>query len=227
MKNKKLKIEPISLFSHELKTPLSSLKLAVHLLEKNCKSEKDKKIIQLMHDEIDQMIHFICNHLDLKILKEKKEFLNLEWHSWNKIVSKVLKTFQLMTQEKNITFKVNSNSEFEAFIDSTWMTQALKNLLSNAIKFSPENSEILIDYNLKDTGFECSVVNQKEEKNLENFFPKSEKTSQFLLKNTGFGLTITKMIIENHGGSLSVHSNEKKIKFSFFIPKAQLIKQSA
>ena len=230
MRSKKLKIEPISLFSHELKTPLSSLKLSLHLLEQNCKSEKDKKIIKIMQEEIDQMGQFICNHLDLKILQGNKELINFEWYPWNEIISKVLKTFQLISREKNITLKVDSDSEFEAFIDPTWLSQALENLLSNAIKFSLKNTTVFINYKLKTTGFECSVTNQGEDsENFKNLLFKPEKEKQFFLKSTGLGLTIAKTIIENHGGSLSFHSNKdkKETKFSFFIPKAQPIKQSA
>ncbi len=230
MKNKKLKIEPITLFSHELKTPLSSLKLAIHLLEKNCKSKKDKELIALMQDEINHMTNFICNHLDLQIIKEKKDLINLEWHPWNKIILKVLKNFQLLTLEKNITLKVLSDLEFESFIDPTWLAQALENLLSNAIKFSPKNSTVLIDYKLKEEGFECFITNQGEiENNIKNLFSKSNKENLFFLKDTGFGLTISKMIIESHSGSLSIHSNKdkKETTISFFIPKAQPIKKSA
>jgi len=207
---KKLKIDPIIWFSHELKTPLSSLKLAIHLLKK----KTDLKTIDLMEQEIDHMIHLVCNHLDVQMLHQEIE-MKFDWHSVDEILSKVLNRFQLLLQKKNLKVKLNSHINCEAYIDDVWFHQVFENLLSNAVKFAPNRSTINIHYELQNKGITYSIHNKFQHHSLGH------------LKSTKLGLQIVQQIIEHHKGSFQFQKNKQDFRVSFWIPKAHPIKKTA
>ena len=227
--------DPLSLFSHELKTPLSTLKMGLDLLKKNPAAPKNKKTLQLMEEELNWLIAFIENQLDFKLLKEKKDLLKQEWSCWKPSLSSALRSCRLNARGKNILFQVNGNEEmsgladFEVFMDPEWMTQALKNLLFNALRFAPENSRIFIDYRLLPEGeLECSVTDEgqgfseKDQSRLfEMFYTGEEPRGR---ERAGLGLAIVKTIVEAHGGSVKAFSSKETGKGASFrvqIPKVR------
>lgn len=240
MKLNKFKIDPISLFSHELKTPVSSLKLGLDILNRSPQSEKNKEIIDLMNEELNRLIGFISNQLDLKILEQKKDLIELDWQSWDKLLADTLKSLHLIAQKKQISFKVQNktNKSFEVFADATWLAKALTNILANALKFSSKNSKIFINYELTNKGFKCSIkdqgvgLSQEQQKTLfKNFKASNKKTEndKVFLENTGLGLLIVRDVIAGHGGFLEVKSDGKNqgTVISFYLPKFREFSKSA
>ena len=234
MKDKDWKIDPISLFSHELKTPLSSLQMGLELLEKDF--EKYKELLPLIKSELKGIIEFITDNLDLRFIQEKKELLQPEWESFGKVLSKACSSFEFITQKENIRFDIKTDNklDFEVFMDSEWIICLLKNLLSNAINFSPKNSTIFIEYGFKDkSSFICSIRDQgpgldDNQKVFELFYKTAAKPKQGL-KNTGLGLSIAKAIVTAQGGQISAFSEfqGKGSVFCFTLPKARILKQTA
>ena len=235
MKNKDWKIDPISLFSHELKTPLSSLKLGLSLLEKDF--EKHKDILFLMKEEVEKMIDFIMDNLDLRYIQEKKDLFQWEWKNFEPILSQACSSLKLIAQNENITFhtkNLKGNGSIELFMDSSWIRCLLKNLLSNAVQFSPKNSQIFIEYGCNNNkNFTCSIKDKgtglSDDENIFDPFYKSSWPSKNL-KNTGLGLSIAKAIVEAHGGRIKAFSSPQAHQgttFQFTLPQARFIKQSA
>ena len=229
--SKKLKLDLVSLFSHELKTPLSSLKIAVELLKED-PSQKD--ILNLMEDELNKMISFIQNHLDTSISKQKKNFYNLKWEPWDETIQRVALSFSLILKKHQIHLKIdhNSFSNLEVFMDSVWLEQLLKNLISNAIKESPKNGTIYLSYKIiENDQLEVSV--RDEGKGLfsskEDFIkPQSQKSSFGELRNTGLGLIISQEIAQAHGAELKVKlSNKRGGFFLFSLPQIRKLQKSA
>ena len=221
------KIDPLSLFSHELKTPLSSLKLGLSLLEKDF--EKHKKLLPLMQGELEAMIDFITDNLDLRFIQKKKDMFQWEWRSFDSLILKACSSFKLIAQKKDIVFKIERpKHEPELFVDVSWMLSLLGNLLSNALKFSPNKGKIFIQYGLDDKkrAFVCSVRDEgpglKDSKKVFDSCYEGQT-----IKGSGLGLSISKAIIEAHGGSLSASSIKEGSLFCFVLPKARLIKPSA
>ena len=232
MEDKDWKIDPLSLFSHELKTPLSSLKLGLSLLEKDF--EEHKKLLPLMQSELEGMIDFITDNLDLRFIQKKKDMFQWEWRDFNSLLSKSCASFKLIAQKRNVVFEVERpKPEPELFVDVSWMLRLLGNLLSNALKFSPKSGKIFIKYALDDKkrAFVCSIRDEgpglTDSKKVFDLFYKNPagKTGQ----SSGLGLGISKAIIEAHGGSLSASSGDegKGSLFRFILPKARLLKPSA
>ena len=235
MKKTKWEIDPISLFSHELKTPLSSLKLALSLLEKNF--EKNKDLLPLLQSEVDRMIDFIIDNLDLRFIQEQKDLLQPEWKSFDSLLSQVCSSFHIIAQREKVRFEIKrmADSDFELFMDSRWISSVLENLLSNAIQHSPKNSRIFIEYGLeKGSSFYCSIRDEgpglpDSEKIFKKFYTKPSNIKKGL-KNTGLGLSITKAIITAHEGHISAVAGSDSSKgslFRFVLPNIRLLKKTA
>ena len=232
MKSKKIKIDPVSLFSHELKTPISALKLALSVISKSSQTEKNKELIDLMDEELDRMTNFICQQLDFKMLENKTDKMDFEWVSWQEVLDKVLKSFLLISKKKNIMIDVQSDKHYEVLADGTWLRQALENVLSNAIKFSKENSKITINYGPTEQGFKISIKDQgigltKEE---QNKILKSKKESDgVLMRGTGLGLHIIQNVILDHKGQVEIHSEGKNkgTMISIYLPEYRALEESA
>ena len=234
MKNKNWKIDPISLFSHELKTPLSSLRLGLSLLEKDF--EKHKEILYLMKEEVERMIDFITDNLDLRYIQEKKDLFQFEWMAFEPILLKVCDSLKLIAQRENVSFHIKKPEEadFEIFIDTSWFNRLLENLLSNAIKFSPKNGRVFIEYSYDNKkGFIFSIRDEgvglpDHEKVFDPFY-KTSLYSKKNLKNTGLGLSIAKAIVLAHGGQIEAFAKPetKGTTFHFVLPKLRFLKQSA
>ena len=241
MKNKKWQIDPISLFSHELKTPLSSLKLGLSLLEKDF--NKHKHLLYLMIEEVDKAIDFITDNLDLRFIQQKKDLFQFAWKQWPPLLKTSCLALQQIAKKQNVTFNIKAlkQQNFEILMDSSWMICVLKNILSNAVLFSPKNSTVVIEYSFDNKkGFVCLVKDSgpgiSDAKQIFNSFytltPSSGTTTkqrQKSVKNTGLGLSIAKAIVERHGGSISAFSipNKKGAVFRFVLPQVRPIKQVA
>ena len=229
MKSFKFKIDPISLFSHELKTPLSSLQLALSLLEKDFENNKD--LLPLMREELEYLSQFITDNLDLRVLQNKKELFNFKWQSFDLLLEKTCSSLRLLAKKAEIRFDVQNNFHgWELFIDESWMFRALYNLLSNALNFSSPNSSIVIKFGFNQAkDFYCSVANQTEQsidtkKVFDVFYTKNFKQK---VKGTGLGLSLVQAIVKAHKGQIKAESKNQEVLFYFTLPKVRELKKSA
>lgn len=233
MKKKHWKIDPISLFSHELKTPLSSLRLAIGLLEKDF--NKHKNMLGLMKGEVEKMIAFITDNLDLRFIQERKDLFQWEWKNFESILSETLSSLKILAQKEQVSFHVKKdklNKELELFIDSSWMKRLLENLLSNAICFSPQAGKIYIEYGLNSKNrFFFSVKDEGpgilDSKKVFDPFYKQALSGKKNFKNTGLGLSIAQAIVSAHGGNIKATALTQGTEFCFTLPKVRILKQSA
>ena len=212
--------------SHELKTPLSTLKLNVELLKKTASSEQQKGL-NMMEEEINWMIQFISDTLDLSQV-QKKNLFNLYQHKWGAWVDS-LKVFfekqasiwhnpihwergEMWLDPKPFhTPKNNSvgKEELEVLIDPLYMRQALLNLIMNAIQHSSENSSVEVFWHRgsKDTlkvyvADQGSGIAKSDLNKIFKPFQKSRLYRRTKIRGSGLGLSIAKKIIEEHGGSI-------------------------
>lgn len=239
MKEKKWEIDPVSLFSHELKTPLSSLRIGLSLLEKDLSNpknlQKHKELFQLMQEEVERMIDFIKDNLDLRFIQNKKDLLQWEWINFKTLIPQVCSSLKLIAQAYNIGFdiKEKSKEDFEVFADPVWIKHVLENLLVNAICFSPNNGKVSIEYGLTEkNSFFCFIRDEgpglPKNQNVFDLFYKRSSPFKRDLKNTGLGLNIAKEILLAHGGHISAFSEKEKpgAVFHFELPKTRLFKQA-
>lgn len=218
LKNEKkylLDIDLLSFVSHELKTPLSILKLNVEMLKKQIPPEQ-KKIIEIMNTEVDWMIQFISDTLDMKKIDNTIN-LNLSWYKWNHWVQKIQNSLENTVNLYKGNLKLHfSDKETEVYMDPFYIKQVLLNLVLNAIEHSPKNSTVEISWEqTKNKKLKIQVTDQgpgitpdSGNKIFEPFYKEREKTNH-LIKGSGLGLTIAKKIIQAHGESISAFNRPK------------------
>lgn len=237
--SKKIFMDPLSLFSHELKTPISSLKLALDLIKREHTSLEDKKeLMELMDQEIDRMMTFINNTLDFRLLQERGDLIRCKWEFWGDTIEQSIKSFELPFRKKGIRWKIENLSEdVEVFMDSLWIKQVLNNLISNALKHSPDHSIILITscitssgslrLSVKDEG--RGVLTEEKKSLFEAFYNNKQVKDGGLFKNTGLGLAIAHAIIEKHQGIMDFLSSDQEqgSLFYFELPKVRQAKKTA
>jgi signal transduction histidine kinase len=205
----------IATVSHELKTPLASIRMSLKLLEDSRVGEvngEQKQLIQNIDADTHRLLQITAELLDAAQAETGK--LNLHFgntHPKN-IVEYAVKAIRSLAEQKQIAIIVNCNDKLpEVMADLDKTTWVLINLLSNAIKYSPENGAITLDVKKKHNQIEFAVKDDGrgiDDKYLARIFERyfripgaeADKTG------TGLGLAIAKDFIEAQGGSIGVES---------------------
>lgn len=205
----------VSTVSHDLKTPLTSIKIFAEMLLENEKnlSDKSKNHLEIIEGETDRLTRLINNVLDFsKIERGIKDYSFREIH-FNQIIKNVIERMQYTLKMKGFILKTNL-SDFNDLIygDADAITEATENIISNAIRFSSDHKEITIaTYNqnvfasveVTDNGI---GINQSDFKNIFNPFFRSEDAKLKKIEGTGLGLPIVKHIMEEHNGKIEIKS---------------------
>jgi signal transduction histidine kinase len=205
----------VSTVSHDLKTPLTSIKIFTEILLEKEKglSDKSKTHLEIIEGETDRLTRLINNVLDFsKIEKGVKEYYLREIY-FNKTIKKVV---ELMRYTLNMQgFKLESDfmqTDLMINADEDAITQAVENLISNAIRFSSSKKVIRVQTYLINS-FACVSVKDKgigiaqsEFKKIFDPFYRSDSAKAKKIEGTGLGLPIVKHILEEHGGKISVES---------------------
>jgi signal transduction histidine kinase len=207
----KLKDEFVSTVSHELKTPLTSMRLHLSLLEKQGDvSPKQQDTIALVQKENRRLTMLINDLLDLSKLENKKITLKLTRTNLNALVQDTL--YNNIAEEKKITLTNNIPEEIMVALDEDRFKQVIINLYSNAIKFTPSGGDISFsakqhktfwEFMIKDNGIGIPKDKQKL------LFTKFFQVENYLTRQqggTGLGLAIVKHIIDLHHGKISISS---------------------
>lgn len=224
----RMKSDLISIVSHELRSPLTSIKGYVDLLitgDLGAIPEGMKNYLSIVSSNANRLAALIDDMLDLSRIETGK--LNM---SFGKVDIKYLCDFVFLTmkpqaEQKKLQFSVQVDEGLSVSGDQERLQQALTNLVSNAIKYTPnagsvtirahqKNGLVIID--VEDSGLGISPDNQK--KLFQKFFRvKNEMTRN--IGGTGLGLCIAKSIVEAHDGCIELESEEGKGSlFSLILP---------
>ncbi len=225
----KQKDEFLDTVAHELKTPITGIRAATELLldedddmPKEIKTQFLKNILQ----DSDRLGRLINNILDFEKLETGRIDLNLKLNNLQKTIKKVLTSISQLAAKKGVKLINKNPRELFLVFDEDKIHQVLTNLLSNALKFCPtEKGEIIIDYRLVNE--EVEVVIEDNGKGIleEDFsyifdkFYQSKNQNTIKPEGSGFGLAITKQIVEKHNGKIWAEKDQKSgAKFVFTIP---------
>jgi two-component system, NtrC family, sensor histidine kinase GlrK len=222
-----MKSEFISVVSHELKTPLTSMKEAANLLMDGIGGEldgKQKRLISIMDQGINRLLQIINELLDMSRLEAGLLRLDLVQNDMRLIVAEFVAEIMPYSQNKgiNLTFK-NPDSACMASVDKNKILQVLTNLTHNAIKYSEDGGEVAIRLNRQGTEFTIEVQDHGKgipEEDIPLIFEKfyQSKTTRGH-SGIGLGLAIAKHIVEAHGGKIHAQSRVGKGSvFYFSIP---------
>jgi two-component system CheB/CheR fusion protein len=221
------KDEFIGVASHELKTPLTSLKGYIQLLEyvENLPQEATTYISKAVAS-VNKLQHLIDELLDAsKIeagkLKFSKDILNL-----TDLVDMCIENSNCMYQVRQIKRELNPG--IKVYGNAERLEQVLMNLINNAVKYSPEDKEIIVraksDLNsaiVSVTDFGIGMSESDQRKIFERFYRVDGHESS--TPGLGVGLYIASKIIQEHGGEISVRSKlHEGSEFSFSLPLANV-----
>ncbi|WP_316770306.1 hybrid sensor histidine kinase/response regulator [Pedobacter frigiditerrae] len=219
------KDEFISIASHELKTPLTSVKGYVQLLERSVNkgdTETVKKHLAKAQIQLEKLNSLIADLLDISKIESGKLKFNKQNFSIDQLLDNVIEVMHQSNPEFKIHKKGIANCEI--FGDEMRVEQVIVNFLTNAIKYSPGTSEIELTINVKDEQLYVAVkdygIGMLPEQLAHVFdkFYRVEETSQ-RFQGLGIGLYISSEIIKRHGGQVGVNSTYGKgSEFYFLMP---------
>ena len=211
----KVKNEFLANISHELRTPLNSILGFSDILGTQLYGNLNPKQEEYVND-----IKISATHL-LGMINEVLDMSKIEANAmkvvksafWiSRAVDEVANILSPLAQKKNVKLIKNMDVDFEVFADYQKIQQILYNLVSNAIKYSPENDEVEISVNSDDENFRILVhdngigIDKKYHGKIFAKFVQLDSAYTKKESSTGLGLTITKELVELHGGKISLIS---------------------
>jgi two-component system, NtrC family, sensor histidine kinase KinB len=219
----------ISTVSHQLKTPLTSLQMAIHLLltEKvGPVIPKQAELLVVARDESDRLQTIIDNLLDLSRMESGKMRMSFEALSPSTLVLEGVEPFRRPAQDRGILLTTDVPPELPAVrADSRQLGYVFSNLLSNALKFTPPGGRIAVSvadggdytsFSVTDSG--KGIPTAYRERIFEKF---TEIPGEEGEKGAGLGLSIVREIILAHGGEITVESAAGEgAAFTFTLEKA-------
>lgn len=212
------KSEFLSIASHELRTPMTSIKGSLSLLRGGVMGPLDetvKRLIQIAEKETDRLVRLINDLLDLAKIEARSFNLQRTWVNLDDLLEKSLEGLLGLSQSAGVRLKMSTPStSIEIFADPDRLQQIITNLVSNAIKFSPRDGlvEVAASINpghvlLIEVRDEGRGISEEDQLHIFERFSQASNSANPLVKGTGLGLAIAKAMIEEHGGEIGVNSH--------------------
>jgi len=222
----------ISTVSHQLKTPLTSIRMAIHLLlEERVGSltEKQAELLVAAREDSDRLSNILNNLLDISRIESGKAHLEFRAISPRSMALEGIEPFRRAVQDQGISLEVDVPNDLpEVWADLTRINHVFGNLLSNALKYTPPGGNMTISatadeewvqFSVSDTG--RGIPSKYLPRIFEQFFRVPTLGQE---TGAGLGLAIVKEIVEAHGGSVRVESQEGKgSTFTFTLKRADRI----
>jgi signal transduction histidine kinase/CheY-like chemotaxis protein len=234
----RMKSEFVAVVSHEVRTPLTSIKGSLELLGDerfHVLPPPQKELLSICQANTERLITLINDILDFSKLESSKLSLNFETVEVGRIVPEAVDNIKNLAAMKGVAIDIHMEGSagiIEA--DPMRVAQVITNLLGNAIKFSPENGRIEVwargtdeeaTVDIKDYG---KGISQRDLSRLFQRFAQLDSSTTRKAGGTGLGLVISKGIVEQHNGRIWVESAiGKGSTFSFSLPRVRVPSASA
>lgn len=200
--------------SHELKTPITTIKSYAETLMEYDDIEKEVayKFLSVIDDECDRMTRIVQDLLQLSNLDYNKRNWNKVEYPVDKLINDVCLKLDFAFKDKNQELDLNIEKIPDFTIDKDGIEQVILNIVSNAIKYTPENGKISIlakeednmaVITVKDNG--VGIPEEDKARIFERFY-RVDKGRSRDLGGTGLGLSIARQIVEAHGGQIKLKS---------------------
>lgn len=219
----------ISTVSHQLKTPLTSIRMAIHLLLDEKVGPLTPKQVELLlaAQEDSELLHRILSKL-LDISRIESGRIQMAFHpvSPHTLVMDTVEPFRRAAQEGGIEMEINIPHDLpDVCVDMGQIGHVYSNLLSNALRYTTPGGKITVTAEMEDpmvrffvTDTGSGIPHQFLQRIFEQFYRVPDQKSE---TGTGLGLAIAKEIVEAHGGNINVESQEGRgTTFSFTLKRA-------
>ena len=216
----------IAMASHELKTPLTSLKAYLQLLESKLAGTSDpfiKTAVAKSGKQVNKMTALIRGFLDLSRLEPGQLLLNRTDFDINRMIAETISESRILNQTH--VLRSESSGELMVNADRAKIGQVISNLISNAVKYSPKGSHVIIQSRKQTDSIQVSVADEgigiklKERDKIFQRFYRSEDEEMRNISGFGIGLYLSSEIIQRHKGKIWVESEEGKgSTFYFSLP---------
>lgn len=227
----KMRSEFVANVSHELKTPITSVKgFAETLLSGDVPDEATaKQFMQIIYDESERLNRLITDLLELSKIEKQAMPLNITEVNLNEIIGNSTQTISKFARDKNITLHLPSDENpIYVEADEDRLGQIVLNLVANAVNYTSDNGDIYIDaeersskvvLTVRDTGM--GIPEEALDRLFERFY-RVDKARSRHSGGTGLGLAIVKHLVESHEGKIYVKSVEGVgSTFTVELPKTQ------
>ncbi|MCW4451326.1 hybrid sensor histidine kinase/response regulator [Kaistella sp. BT6-1-3] len=219
------KDEFISIASHELKTPMTSIKGYIQLLERSLdKEDLETTRIRLhkVQNQVEKLNLLVADLLDISKIESGKLKFNKKYFNFDKILDHIVEIMQQANPK--VKFIKKGGIDTEIFGDEMRIEQVIINFMTNAIKYAPDSDEVHLTaerrgdeiyFSVRDFGIGMAKEHQPQ---IFDKFYRVEETSE-RYQGLGIGLYICQEIIERHEGKIGVNSEpDEGSEFYFTIP---------
>jgi PAS domain S-box-containing protein/diguanylate cyclase (GGDEF)-like protein len=235
----RMKSEFISSASHEMRTPLTSIKNAVDLIIKGKAgdiTDVQEKFLSMAQRNLDRFASLIDNLLDLSRIESGKIRLNYTEMDIGACIENVMNILRSAADDKSISLSTNIETDLPAmYADVSRIEEVIINLVNNAIKFTPDNGAVTVavheekvsdmpevvkgyvGISVTDTG--VGIPEEEIDHIFDKFYQVESSLSVYKKSGSGLGLAIAKYVVEAHGGKIRCKSKEGEgSTFSFILP---------
>jgi len=216
-KLERMRKEFVANVSHEIKTPLTTIKSYVETLQEGALNEPEiaKKFLNVIQNETDRMARLVKDLLELSRLDYQKTRWKKEIISLNSIVEDVISKLDVKIREKELKVSLKLHRDGARVLgDKDRLEQVVLNIVGNAVKYTGSGGNIdiktaeekdLVVFEVKDNGI---GIPQEDLPRIFERFYRVDKARSRELGGTGLGLSIAKQIVEAHQGNITVNSRE-------------------
>lgn len=224
----RMKSEFIAKVSHELKTPLTSMGMALGMLEEGVAGEltdQQGELIFSMKDDFERLNKLVYEILELAKLESNIGKVKFETFEAQKLAEHISKKFVILAKENNIRLEVVDRCK-GVMINGSYdnMISAIENLVSNSLRFTPSRGEIKVTFSQQDSNLLIEISDTGigiSPDNLKKIFDKFIQIDDSAPGSLGLGLSIAKEVIEIHNGEIKAFSDlGKGSTFQIKIPVA-------
>src|SRR3989442_7541166 len=228
----RLKDELISVVSHELRAPLTSLRgFAQLMLQRDFTPEKRREFLTILHNEAIRLTNLINDFLDIQRIESRRQVYHFDHVELLPLIRETVTLFTQESEKHTVRLQM-PDSLPPVHADADRIRQVLFNLLSNALKFSPHGGEVTVGACQEGAHIKVWVADygvgippEALPKLFSKFFRVDNQETRHI-SGTGLGLALVKEIVEAHQGRVGVESAQGQgSTFSFTLPAAELPEQ--
>ena len=208
--------EFVSNVSHELKTPITSMKVLADALlaQDEVPNELYKEFLADIAEEIDRENKIISDLFSLVKMDKRSSDINIKETNINQLVELILKRLRPIAAKQDVDLVLESYKPVTAEVDETKLTLAISNLVENGIKYNQEGGWVHLSLNVDSKYFYIKVedsgigIPEEDQEHIFERFYRVDKSHSREIGGTGLGLAITRSAVLMHHGAIKVYSRE-------------------